>query len=79
MILTALLVACRCSNVRAAVRHLHAYTMQDQVIAELEQGEAGPSRPSQSAPADADKATERVKADVSPLQCCGQTACQHLT
>ncbi|KAA6429984.1 MAG: DAZ interacting 1-like [Trebouxia sp. A1-2] len=41
---------------------------QDQVIAELEQGEAGPSRPSQSAPADADKATERVKADVAQLE-----------
>ena len=53
--------------------------MQDQVIAELEQGEAGSSRPSQSAPADADKATERVKADVSSLRCCPHIACWRLT
>ncbi len=53
--------------------------MQEEVIAELEQGGAGPSRPSQRAPADADKATERVKADVSSLCCCGHIACWSLT
>ncbi len=53
--------------------------MQEEVISELEQGGAGPSCPSQTAPADADKATERVKADVSPLHCCGHIACWRLT
>ncbi len=52
--------------------------MQEEVIAELEQGGAGPSRPSQSAPADADKTTERVKADVSSLCCCSLIACWRL-
>jgi hypothetical protein len=53
--------------------------MQEEVIAELEQGGAGPSRPSQSAPADADNATKRVKADVSSLCCCGHIAYWSLT
>ncbi len=49
--------------------------MQEEVIAELEQGGAGPSRPFQTAPADADKVTAHVKADVSSLHCCGHIAC----
>lgn len=53
--------------------------MQEEVIAELEQGGAGPSSPAHSAPADADKATERVKADVSSFYCCGHIACWRLT
>ncbi len=53
--------------------------MQEELIAELEQGGAGPSRPSHSAPADADKATERVKADVSSCCHCSRLACGRLT
>ena len=49
--------------------------MQEEVIAELEQAGAGHSRPSQTAPADAGQATERVKADVSSLRYCSYIAC----
>ncbi|KAL0030805.1 hypothetical protein WJX77_007386 [Trebouxia sp. C0004] len=41
---------------------------QEEVIAELEQGGAGPSRPSQTDPADADKAMERVSADLAEAE-----------